>query len=138
MAAIKILVVDDHREFLEILSVQLRSFGWDLILAGSAREAFEKLKGVKPNVILLDLRMPGMDGVQTAQFLKSRPEYHNIPILAFSACALHSERQRCLEAGCDDYISKPFTVSDLKERVVRLIPGHASTQPHVGGAEKSL
>jgi CheY-like chemotaxis protein len=138
MAAIKILVVDDHREFLEILSVQLRTFGWDLTLASSAREAFQKLKEVQPNVILLDLRMPVMDGVQTARALKSRPEYNNIPILAFSACGLRSERQRCLEAGCDDYLSKPFTLSDLKERVVRLLAGRASTKRHVVGVEESL
>jgi CheY-like chemotaxis protein len=133
MAALRILVVDDHREFLEILSVQLRSFGWDLILAGSAREAFQRLREIQPNIILLDLRMPVMDGVQTARVLKSRPEYHNIPILAFSACGLRSERQQCLEAGCDDYLSKPFTVSDLKERVMRLLAGRAPAERQLSG-----
>lgn len=132
MALLKILVIDDQREFLEILSVQLRAFGWDPLLASSAREAFEKLKAVKPNLILLDLRMPVMDGVQTARLLKSHSEYLHIPILAVSASGLYSERRRCLEAGCEDYISKPFTVGELKERIVSLMRGRTSTEPHTG------
>lgn len=140
MASERILVVDDHKEFLEILSVQLRGFGWDVMLASSAGEAFETIKTVKPSVILLDLRMPVIDGLEAARFLKGHPDYHDIPILAFSACGLHRSHERSLEAGCDDYLSKPFSVSDLRKRVLRLIAAHPprAAEPGIAESHKSF
>src|SRR2546422_6071331 len=118
----KILVVDDQPEFLELLALQLGLIGWEAISAGSGREALEKLRDFRPAVVLLDMWMPGMSGLELARLLKNDPHYRSIPILAFSASAIDEERQQCLEAGCDDYISKPFTNQELEERILRLIP----------------
>jgi CheY-like chemotaxis protein len=118
----KILVVDDQPEFVELLRLQLGLIGWEATTAGSGREALEKLRDMRPTVILLDMWMPGMSGLELARLLKNDPQYRAIPILAFSAAATDADRQQCLEAGCDDYISKPFTNQELEKRIVRLIP----------------
>src|SRR2546425_219463 len=117
----KILVVDDQPEFLELLALQLGLIGWEAISAGSGREALEKLRDFRPAVVLLDMWMPGMRGLELARLLKNDPDRRGIPILALSAFAMDRDRQQCLEAGCDDYISKPFTIQELEERVLRLL-----------------
>ena len=118
----KILVVDDQPEFLELLSLQLGLIGWEAISAASGREALAKLRDIRPAVILLDKWMPGMSGLELAKLLKNDPEYRGIPILAFSAAATDADRKQCLEAGCYDYISKPFTNAALEKRIPHLIP----------------
>ena len=124
----KILIVDDQQEFLELLALQLGIIGWEAISAGSAREALEKLKDVRPAVILLDVRMPGMNGPELARLVRNDPNYRGIPILALSAFAMDRDRQQCLEAGCDDYISKPFTIQELEERILRLVSRRGHTR----------
>ena len=123
MGSHKILVVDDQKEFLELLALQLGRVGWEAIFAGSGREALEKVKGVRPTAILLDMRMPGMSGLELARLLKNDPDYRDVPILAWSACAMDRDRQQCLDAGCDNYISKPFTIQELEECILHLVSG---------------
>ena len=121
MAPKKVLVVDDYRPLLEFLGTVLALLGWDAILAGSAWEALNKLEYGLPNVILLDMRMAGMNGFEVAGILKKHPVYRKIPILAASAYPGHLARVRSLTAGCDDFISKPFAISALQTRLARLV-----------------
>lgn len=117
----KVLVVDDYRDLLELLGEVLTAFGWDAILARSAREALSKLEDGLPSVILLDMRMAGMNGFEVAGILKKHPVYSKIPILAASAYPGDLARGRSLTAGCDDFISKPFAISALQTRLTRLV-----------------
>src|ERR671913_555024 len=78
----KVLVVEDHREFLQFLELALTRRGWEVITSASGREALDKLEHTTPSLILLDMWMPGMDGFELAQFLKTSPRYRDIPILA--------------------------------------------------------
>jgi CheY-like chemotaxis protein len=119
----KILVVDDQEDFLELLAVQLRRIGWEGIFARSGREALEKVKGVRPTAILLDMQMPGMNGLELTRLLRNDPDYRDVPILACSAYAMDRDRQQCLDAGCDNYISKPFTIRELEDCILRLVSG---------------
>src|SRR5262245_42425524 len=130
MAPDKILVVDDQPEFLELLSLQLGLIGWEATSAASGAEALEKLRDVRPAAILLDVRMPGMSVPELARLLKNDPERRGIPIIALSAFALDRDRQQCLEAGCDDYISKPFTIQELEEHILRLLSRKSCTSQH--------
>jgi CheY-like chemotaxis protein len=116
----KVLVVEDHADLLFILEKVLTFFGWDAILAGSGREALNQLERGLPSVILLDMRMPVMNGFQLAGILKEHPVYRNIPILAASAYSGRLARERCLAAGCDDFISKPFAISELQRVLLYL------------------
>jgi CheY-like chemotaxis protein len=111
----KVLVVEDHTDLLFILEKALTFFGWDTILARSGQEALNQLECQLPTVILMDMRMPEMTGFQLAGILKQHPVYRNIPILAASAYSGPRARERCLAAGCDDFISKPFAISQLQK-----------------------
>ncbi|MBI4488610.1 MAG: response regulator [Deltaproteobacteria bacterium] len=117
----KILVVDDHRDSLDLLKTQLKFLGWEVVPASNGREALEKVRMKRPNLVVLDMLMPEIDGFQVARLLKSDPDWRRIPILAATALAMPGDRERCLAAGCDDYLSKPFTHRELKEHIARLL-----------------
>jgi CheY-like chemotaxis protein len=117
----KVLVIEDHADLLFILEKALTSLGWDAVLAGSGREALNKLERDLPSVIVMDMRMPVMNGFELARILKAHPVYRNIPILAASAYTGRLARERCLAAGCDDFISKPFAISELQKLLLYLV-----------------
>ena len=135
MSSERILVVDDHRDSLELLKIQLTFLGWEVVPANSGREALEKVRMNQPNLVVLDMLMPEIDGFQVARVLKSDPDWKRIPILAATALAMPGDRERCLAAGCDDYLSKPFTHRELKEHLTRLLA--ATGSPAQPSAEAS-
>ena len=113
----KILIVDDERQNLELLCATLQSVGWDVVTASNGREALESVKSNRPDAIVLDMVMPVMDGFELARSLKSDPDYSGIPIIAATSLLTRADRKRCLAAGCDDYVAKPFTVGQLHQRL---------------------
>jgi CheY-like chemotaxis protein len=117
----KILVVEDSCHLRELLGKILASWGWDPILAESGREGLAKLECQTPGVILMDMRLPDISGFGLAAILKKHPVYRNIPILAATGFSDDITRQRCLSAGCDDFISKPFEISVLETRLTNLM-----------------
>jgi CheY-like chemotaxis protein len=118
-----ILVVDDEMKSRELLGQVLRGSGWDVITANNGRDALEKIKISRPHAIVLDMTMPEMNGFEVARSLKSNPEYQTIPILAATGLCSWGDRQRCLAAGCDDYVAKPFTAGELQRHLASLLPG---------------
>jgi CheY-like chemotaxis protein len=116
----KVLVVEDHADLRFILEKMLAFFGWDTVIAESGREALNNLEREFPSVILLDMWMPVMNGFELARILKEHTVYRNIPILAASAYTGRLARERCLAAGCDDFISKPFASSQLQKVLIDL------------------
>jgi len=117
----KILVVEDYCHLRELLGKILASRGWDPILAESGREALAELECQTPRAILPDMRLPDITGFRLAAILKKHPLYRNIPILAATGYHDDIARQRCLTAGCDDFISKPFAISLLERRLTDLV-----------------
>jgi FlaA1/EpsC-like NDP-sugar epimerase len=113
----KILIVDDERQNLELLCATLQAVGWDVITASNGRDALESVKSNRPDAIVLDMVMPVMDGFELARSLKSDPDYSGIPIIAATSLLTRADRKRCLAAGCDDYVAKPFTVGQLHQRL---------------------
>jgi CheY-like chemotaxis protein len=126
MSSERILVVEDNRDSLELLKTQLKFLGWEVVPASSGREALEKVRTNQPDLVVLDMLMPEIDGFQVARMLKSDPDWKRIPILAATALAMPGDRERCLAAGCDDYLSKPFTHRELKEHLKRLLAATGS------------
>jgi CheY-like chemotaxis protein len=116
-----ILLVDNEGELLERVSYLLRSSGWNVSTATNGKDALEIVKTHKPDAIVLDMMLPVMDGFQVAQQLKSDPDYKTIPILAATSLFNREDRKRCLAAGCDDYVLKPFTIEKLKEHLASLV-----------------
>jgi CheY-like chemotaxis protein len=117
----EILVIDDHKEFLHFMTQILTELGWSVISSSNARDVLDKLSYIRPSLILMDMRMPEMDGFELTRILKNDPAYRDILIFAVTALDTPANRKLCLEAGCDDFISKPFRVPDLHNRMMRLL-----------------
>jgi two-component system cell cycle response regulator DivK len=103
----KILVVEDV-EFNRDLMVQLLEDNYEVLTAEDGAEGIERAKRDRPDLILMDLSLPGVDGWQAARCIKDNPELRHIPIIAVSAHAMKGDEARARECGCDDYISKPL------------------------------
>jgi len=103
----KILVVEDV-EFNRDLMVQLLEDTYEVLTAEDGAEGIERAKRDRPDLILMDLSLPGVDGWQAARRIKDSPELRHIPIIAVSAHAMKGDEARARECGCDDYISKPL------------------------------
>ncbi len=117
---IKILVVEDNENNMKVTTDMLESRGYIVLQAFSAEQAIRMLGTQIPNLILMDVSLPGMDGLSATKILKSTPEWSNIPVAAFTAHAMTDDQTRAMKAGCDAYILKPIdsavffrTVSEL-------------------------
>ena len=136
--AAEILIVDDHEEFLLFLGRALTMLGWRVISSSDARDALDKLRYIRPSLILMDMRMPEIDGFELTRRLKNDSAYRDILILAVTALDTPDNRKLCLEAGCDDFIAKPFRVPELQNRMMRLLSaGGRGTQAHSPNKDES-
>ena len=130
----KILIVDDEVQILERLSRLLGASGWRVVTAFNGKDALERIKTSRPDAIVLDMLMPEMNGFQLARSLKSHPDYREIPILAATSLSSRADRARCLAAGCDAYVPKPFTVEQLHQWLSLLTrPQEDASRSHRGG-----
>jgi len=111
----KVLVVDNHEEVLDLLSWFLRDEGYEVITATNGAKAIQLAKSENPNVILLDLRMPGLDGIQTCKWLKTMGKTRFIPIIMITGFA--DNKMDAIEAGVDDFLNKPIDLVELSVRV---------------------
>ncbi len=113
----KALVVEDDPDLLEILTRQLDMMGFSVITAKHGKEGVEKAFEEKPHLILMDIMMPEMSGRDATRMIRGNPDTEDIPILVVSALYLGSEIRSCFEAGCNDYISKPFAFKQLQQKI---------------------
>ncbi len=118
----KALIVEDHPDLLDALARQLKKLGFAVISADNGMGGVEKAITEKPDLILMDIMMPGMDGREATRRIRFNPETKDIPILAITALFRESELRGCIEAGCNDYIVKPFTFEKLQEKIQDFIP----------------
>jgi two-component system cell cycle response regulator DivK len=125
----KILIVEDHADMRELLTWQIELMGFLPISAKHGKEGVEKAVAEQPNLILLDIMMPGMDGWEAARTLRANPETKDIPILAATALFRDSDLKSCLDAGCNGYIVKPFTFQELQGKVREFIASDNSALP---------
>ena len=119
----KILVVDDEPDLLELLEVNLLAAGFIVLFARDGTEALRKAQEKEPDLILLDVVLPGMDGLEVCRRLRQDAETSCIPILMLTARADEIDRVLGLELGADDYVTKPFSVREVVLRVKNLLRG---------------
>ncbi len=127
----QILVVDDqesgHVIFQDVIENTLggvcKYIPCQMVSAYSGREALKKIESVKPDIVMLDINMPKMDGFQVTRHIRQNADTENIYIVAVTAQAMRDDRERCLEAGCNEYFSKPFDVSRLVHFIVEKLRG---------------
>lgn len=117
----RVLVVDDILPNVKLLEAKLASEYYDVLTATSGPEALEKVKTDSPDIILLDVMMPGMDGFEVCRIIKSDPKYAHIPVVMVTALTDATDRVRGLEAGADDFLSKPLNDTALLARVRSLV-----------------
>ncbi len=123
----KVLVVEDHPDMREVLIWQMERMGFSVIPACHGKDGVEKALKERPHLVIMDIMMPGMDGREAARTLRSDPDTRDIPILAATALFRESDLKSCIEAGCNDYIVKPFTFQQLQEKVQEFISVPDST-----------
>ena len=117
METIKILVVDDEPDLVELVSYNLKKEGFKVVTASNGEDALEKIRKDGYNLIILDLMLPGIQGVELCRMLRSNPRTETIPIIMLTAKGEVTDRIRGLETGADDYMTKPFSPKELVARV---------------------
>jgi DNA-binding response OmpR family regulator len=123
-----ILVVDDEPQIAEIVRDYLRLAGFDVIVAGDGVRALEAARGRRPDLVVLDLGLPSLDGIEVARVLRKESD---VPIIMLTARVEEDDRLRGLEIGADDYVTKPFSPRELVARVRAVL--RRSEQRHVDG-----
>jgi len=113
----KILLVEDHEEIWDFLSRRLKRRGHDVVLAFDGRDGVDKVRAERPDLVLLDMNLPVMDGWTAARAIKADEGIAAVPIIALTAHAMSGDRQKAIDAGCDDYHPKPVDFSKLLAQI---------------------
>lgn len=122
----KILIVEDNPVNMELATDLLEIAGYQVLQAETAEQGIELAKREQPALILMDVRLPGMDGLQATALLKGDPTTGSIPVIALTAQAMKGDREQALAAGCDGYLSKPIDTREFPQAVARHLRGGES------------
>ena len=117
MAGNRILVIEDHEENRRLLRDLLTSFGYELIEAASGEDGLIAASAQPPDLILMDIQLPGMDGYETTRRIKGNASLRQIPVIAVTSYALSGDDVKAFAAGCDAYVTKPFDPAELLEKI---------------------
>jgi two-component system, cell cycle response regulator DivK len=117
----KILYVEDTENFRILVMLHLEREGYDVVTAEDATSGIAMAKSEKPDLILMDMGLPEMDGWQATRILKADPATKEIPVIAVTAHTMTGDREKTLEAGCDEYDTKPFEFPRLMQKIRTLI-----------------
>ena len=117
MTTARILLVEDNPMNRRVIEFILKAQGYTVIEARDGQEALEMLKDVAPDLILMDLQLPGLDGFSATRMIKGNPATKHVPVVALTAYAMSGDAERAREAGCDGYITKPIDPDDFPQIV---------------------
>ncbi|CAN5205999.1 response regulator [soil metagenome] len=123
----RILIVDDNPTNLKLVSFVVKAHGYEVATATDAAAAVASIRTSRPAVILMDLQLPGIDGLELTRRLKADPATRQIPVVAVTAYAMKGDHEKALAAGCDDYVTKPIDTRSLPAVIAR----------HVARSERS-
>ena len=117
----KVLVVEDNEMNRDMLSRRLQRRGYEVIVSVDGEDGVSKAQSDSPDIILMDMDLPILDGWAATRKLKASPETRSIPVIALTAHAMAGDREKAMEAGCDDYDTKPVEFSRLTEKMEKLL-----------------
>ncbi len=123
MSEKKILLVEDNPVNRRLAEFLLRSQGYQVRAATNAQEAFDTIKAERPDLILMDVQLPGMDGLEATRKLKEEPTTRDIPVVAVTSYAMKGDREKALAAGCSGYITKPIDKDTFVQEVATVLGG---------------
>ncbi len=121
----RVLLAEDHPGTIEVMQTELEVLGYEVVVAQDGQEAVEKAATESPDLIVMDIIMPKLDGFQATARIRENPRTKDIPILAATALARPGDREKCLESGCNGYIAKPFTHRQLGAAIDKLFEARA-------------
>ncbi len=119
----RVLLVEDHEEIWDFLSRRLKRRGYDVTVATDGQAGVDRARADRPDIVLLDMNLPVLDGWSAARVLKGDAVTAGIPIIALTAHAMAGDREKAVAAGCDDYHPKPVDFSRLLQQIEALAPG---------------
>jgi DNA-binding response OmpR family regulator len=138
----RVLLVEDDAELLELLRLSFRGAGFSIATAGNGIEALEKAHSFTPDLIVLDLVLPELDGFAVCETLRRRPSLSGVPIIALTGLSSELARLAVLEAGADDYVAKPAAPRDVLVKIRRWLrsgrPAPAARAPRKAAASRLL
>lgn len=120
---VKILLIEDNEMNRDMLSRRLQKRGYEVVIATDGLAGVEAAAKTKPDIVLMDMSLPVIDGWEATRRIKADPATSAIPIIALTAHAMTGDRQRAMEVGCDDYDTKPVELPALLDKIVRLTGG---------------
>ncbi|NUP13015.1 MAG: response regulator [Polyangiaceae bacterium] len=129
MAGEPILVVDDNPANVRLVQFLLTKRGYDVRVAMDASAALEVLGNFTPKLVLMDLQLPGMDGLELTRKIKAEARFADLPIIAVTAFAMKGDEQRAREAGCDGYVTKPIDTRTLPKLIADYLAGDRPKAP---------
>ena len=124
--AARVLIVDDNPTNLKLVAYLVRAKGYEVDTAGDAAAALASIEAHKPQLILMDLQLPGIDGLELTRRLKADPRFADIKIIAVTAYAMKGDQDKALESGCDDYVTKPIDTRALPALIAKYVGGGPS------------
>jgi two-component system, cell cycle response regulator DivK len=119
----RILVVEDHEDNRQILRDLLGASGFEIIEAHDGESAHPIAAKEKPDLILMDIQLPGLDGYEATRRIKADPALARIPVIVVTSYALSGDEEKAREAGCDDYVAKPYSPRQLLAKIRHYLPG---------------
>jgi CheY-like chemotaxis protein len=121
----KILLIEDNEMNRDMLSRRLTRKGFEIAIAEDGEHGVEMAQTESPSLILMDISLPVMDGYEATRQIKANPTTRSIPIVALTAHAMSGDREKCLEAGCDEYETKPVDLPRLLDKIEKLLVGES-------------
>jgi two-component system cell cycle response regulator DivK len=120
--AVRILYIEDNPQNMRLVRKFLAMAGYEMLEAVNGLAGLKVAASEAPDLILMDVNLPDIDGLEATARLKAQPNLAHIPVIALTANAMHGDKERCLASGCDGYIPKPVTKSELLNTVASLLP----------------
>jgi len=117
----KILIVEDNPQNMRLIEMALNAESYFLLEATNGEEALEKAKKERPDLIIMDVQLPKMSGLEVTRKLRGIPEFSRTPIIALTAYAMKGDKEKALDAGCDAYLSKPIKARDLPGLIAKML-----------------
>lgn len=117
----RILCVEDNPQNMRLVRKILMTAGYDVLEAVDGKSGIEMTEREHPDLVLMDVNLPDIDGLEATSRLKAQPDLTHIPIIALTANAMHGDRERCLQAGCNGYVPKPITKNELLNTVAHFL-----------------
>ncbi len=119
----KVLVVEDNPQNMKLITIVLKKFGNDVIEAASGLDAIEKAVQLQPDLILMDVQLPDIDGLETTRRIRKIESMRSVPIIAITSYAMAGDREKVIEAGCNGYFEKPINPLTIMNEIERITGG---------------